>query len=324
MESKMVFYLIAKMKKRQGPKLRVYAFGLFLSLNIFFSSSLCTANRHNDYLDPVEILISSAEENPNESNSPQPNMKITEIQTVMTQTQNVFPLDFTAPFDQDLTENSLASYEKPMSDPSYELFQASISILSNDDNNSKIKSELENLIEQINNIELQSENTESGITHQTPLIQQPETQSEIEHQEKPEKSQIILTEADLSYTPITSEKLETLDKLSKESNLVDNPFEIAELLFSSNHLDKAALFYAEALNRTSSDNSIAAQRKAWILFQMANCLRKTEPNRAKQMYTQLINEFPESSWTEPAKGQVQLIDFYQTEEPEKFITDNQS
>ncbi|MHC4293146.1 MAG: tetratricopeptide repeat protein [Planctomycetota bacterium] len=320
----MVISLTTKTKKRQCFKLWAYAFCLCLLLINCSLSSQCLADTQADYLDPIEILISSAPDNTNEPDKPHANMKITENEPVITQTQTVFPLDFTAPFDQDLLQNPSSINEKPTSDAERQLFQASISILSNDDDNSKIKSELQNLIEQINNIELQSENTESEITHQIPLNQQPDTQPELVPQERREKPQIITAQADLNYTPITDETLQTLEKLSQKPEQVDNPFEIAELLFLSNHLDKSALFYAEALNRTSSDNSISAQRKAWILFQMGNCLRKTEPNRAKQMYTQLINEFPESSWTEPAKGQVQLIDFYLTDEPEKIITDNQS
>ncbi|MHC4271052.1 MAG: tetratricopeptide repeat protein [Planctomycetota bacterium] len=322
MNKKMVLYQTTKMKGRFSCKHWTYAF-YFCLLFINCGSLLCTADTKTDYLDPIEILISSIPENTNEPDIPQPNMKITESEPVIRETQTVFPLDFTAPFDQKL-QNPSSINEKSTSDAERQLFQASISILSNDDDNSKIKSELQKLIEQINNIELQSENAESGITHQSPLTQQLGTEPEIIHQEKPIKLQTIPAQAYLNYTPITEETIQYLEKLSQKPEQVDDPFEIAELLFLSYHLDEAALFYAEALNRTSSENSISAQRRAWILFQMGNCLRKTEPDRAKQIYTQLINEFPESSWTVPAQGQVQLIDFYLTDKPETIITDNQS
>ncbi|MHC4758838.1 MAG: tetratricopeptide repeat protein, partial [Planctomycetota bacterium] len=124
------------------------------------------------------------------------------------------------------------------------------------------------------------------------------------------------------YKPIADQTLKALEGLAEQPQELDNPFELAELLFLSNYPDKAAVFYEEALTRTSMDSSISAQRKAWILFQLGNCLRKNDPVKAKQMYTQLINEFPESSWTGPAKSQVELIDWFQKDQPEKIVIDN--
>ncbi|MHC4264398.1 MAG: tetratricopeptide repeat protein [Planctomycetota bacterium] len=316
------------MKEKQGFKYWSYALCLCLCL-LFIncsSSSICLGDTQIDYLDPVEILISNAPDNPNEPEIPQPDMKITETQPVIKQTQSVFPLDFTASFDQNLAQNPSFVYEKSMPEPSSQLFQASISILSNDDDNSKIKNELHNLIEQINKIQLEPETIESqsNIAAQAPQTQQPVIQAELEQQERPGKKQTTQAEDELSYKPIADQTLQRLDKLGQQPDRVDNPFELAELLFLSNHFDKAAIFYAEALNRTSTVNSISAQRKAWILYQMGNCLRKSEPDRAKQVYTQLINEFPESSWIEPAKSQLELIDWFQKDQPEKIISDIQS
>ncbi|MHC5073449.1 MAG: tetratricopeptide repeat protein [Planctomycetota bacterium] len=320
----MITYITKKLKKRQNFKLCASA--IYLCLIIFNNdtASQCLANTQADYLDPIEILISSAQENHNEPNNHQPDMKITDIQLEVKQTQDVFPLDFTTSLDQELMQDSHAVSLKHTSEPAEELLQASISILSNDDN-SKIKDELQNLIEQINSIKLQPDN----INSQPDASNQTETtiESPIEpiiKQEQAEKDMAAGNEKELPYIPIGEQTIHTIDKLAEKSQEVDNPFELAELLFLSNHLKKAAVFYEQALSQTSTDSSISVQRKAWILFQIGNCLRHDDPDRAKQMYTQLINEFPESSWSELAKSRVGLIDWFQTDKPEEIITENQS
>jgi tetratricopeptide (TPR) repeat protein len=294
---------------------------------MFFNNEafLCLANTQVDYLDPLEILISSDLGNRNEPNNPQSDMKITDIHPDIKQTQDVFPLDFTKSLNQELIQNSHAVSVERTSEPAQQLLQASISILSNDDS-SKIKDELQSLIEQINSIKLQPDNTES----QPEALKQTEVTIEnliepiIKQQEQAEKDRAVGNEDELTYIPIAEQTIHTIDKLAEQSQEVDNPFELAELLFLSNHLKKAAVFYEKALSQTSTDSSISSQRKAWILFQLGNCLRYDDPTRAKQMYTQLINEFPESSWTEPAKSQVELINWFQTDDPEKIITENKS
>jgi tetratricopeptide (TPR) repeat protein len=326
MKVKMVFKQSKKLKETQNGKFWLYTFSLCLFINCIQIPE-GRADIQADYLDPLEILISSIPENTNEPNITQQEMRITHIQPAPSKSQSVLPLDFSVPLHQNLVQNSLSISEEPKSDAANQLLEASISILSND-KNSKIKSELQNLIEKINSIQLKTENLEpqTGVTNETQAPEKNVIQTNTEKQEQLEQSQTTQAETELKlpYTPIAEQTLQALDKLAQQPETADHPFELAEVLFLSNHFEKAAIFYAEALNRTSSLSSISAQKKAWILFQMGNCLRKKEPDKAKQAYTQLINEFPESSWTGPAKSQVELIDWYQKDKPEKIIAEQKS
>jgi tetratricopeptide (TPR) repeat protein len=324
MKELMITYIIKKLKERQNVKLCTCALYLCLMFVNYDAASQCLANIQADYLDPIEILISSAQENRNEPNNHQADMKITDIQPEVKQTQDVFPLDFTTSLNQELIQDSHTVSVERTSEPAKQLLQASISILSNDDN-SKIKDELQSLIEQINSIKLQPDNIKSqpDTPKQTEAAIESPIEPIIKQKEQAEKDRTAGNEEGLSYIPIGEQTIHTIDKLAEQSQEVDNPFELAELLFLSNHLKKAAVFYEQALSQTSTDSSISVQRKAWILFQIGNCLRYDDPNRAKQIYSQLINEFPESSWSELAKSHVDLIDWFQTDKPEEIITENQ-
>ncbi|MHC4757465.1 MAG: tetratricopeptide repeat protein [Planctomycetota bacterium] len=318
----MAFYPFKKMTEYQFRKPWICAFFLCMMFINCNSASQCLADAQVDYLDPLDILISSSAETPNEPNIPQPELRITDTQPVIEHTQSVFPLDFTAPFQQEnLTQNAPELPQEPASDPSTELFKTSVSILSNDDSK-QVENELYNLIEQINSFVIEPQNTEPQklAAGNTPEVYQDKVETEDETENEKTAQHSVKTE--LPYKPIADQTLQTLEGMAEQPQELDNPFELAELLFLSNYPDKAAVFYEEALTRTSTDSSISAQRKAWILFQIGNCLRKNDPVKAKQMYTQLINEFPESSWAGPAKSQVELIDWFQKDQPEKIVIDN--
>jgi hypothetical protein len=293
MDIKMAFYPFKKMTEYQFRKPWICAFFLCMMFINCNSASQCLADAQVDYLDPLDILISSSAETPNEPNIPQPELRITDTQPVIEHTQSVFPLDFTAPFQQEnLTQNA------PELPQDY------------------------NLIEQINSFVIEPQNTEPQklAAGNTPEVYQDKVETEDETENEKTAQHSVKTE--LPYKPIADQTLQTLEGMAEQPQELDNPFELAELLFLSNYPDKAAVFYEEALTRTSTDSSISAQRKAWILFQIGNCLRKNDPVKAKQMYTQLINEFPESSWAGPAKSQVELIDWFQKDQPEKIVIDN--
>jgi len=293
-----------------------------LSFSFVLSSEVFAATE-DEHLDPLDIFMSVLSENKNEPNKPQTKMEITDITPVKATVQHVFPLDFTASMNPNVIPDSTFIFEPPSPEPTKELMQANISILSNDDN-SKVKTELENLIEQVRLIQVKSEHSEPQTTtaEQPPESREHTANTETEENlEKPEESNASITEKELSYIPISEDILQALDRLVQHPEEVDNPFELAELLFLSNHLEKAAVFYTEALSRTTTVSSISAQRKAWILFQTGNCLQKTKPDEAKKLYTQLVNEFPDSCWTEPAKCQIEIIDWIQKDQPEKIISD---
>ncbi|GAF86608.1 unnamed protein product, partial [marine sediment metagenome] len=144
-------------------------------------------------------------------------------------------------------------------------------------------------------------------------------------EEKEVKSKVAPT---LPYEPVADQTLQALEKLSQHPDQIDNPLELAEVLFLSGYLKRAAVFYQEALNRHSADEAGPVQQapalresrnRAWILFQIGNCLRDEDRPTAAKMYRQLIVEYPDSLWTDLAKGQDQLISWYQKDQPQTLL-----
>ena len=65
------------------------------------------------------------------------------------------------------------------------------------------------------------------------------------------------------------------------------------------------------------------RNRAWILFQIGNCLKDDDLAKAQEMYRQLITECPGSPWAEPAKAREKLIDWYLKEKPRTLIAESQ-
>ena len=125
----------------------------------------------------------------------------------------------------------------------------------------------------------------------------------------------------LSYEPISDQTLQRVKVLSQHPDKVENPLQLAEILFLDGHLKEAAIFYQEALNRISKDSSnlSCADDRAWILFQIGNCLRNDDVPAAMKAYRQLITEYPSAPWTEITKTLEKLIDWYQKDKPRELI-----
>lgn len=133
---------------------------------------------------------------------------------------------------------------------------------------------------------------------------------------KPERAAV---KAKLPYEPISAETLQMLKGLSTHPDKVDSPFDLAETLFLSGNLKEAAVFYTEAINRTKPNEVDPLGRRAWILFQVGNCLRNSDMPSAAKMYALLITEYPNSPWAQMAQAQAQVIDWYLRDEPQKLI-----
>jgi hypothetical protein len=115
----------------------------------------------------------------------------------------------------------------------------------------------------------------------------------------------------------------TLESLLQDPRQVHDPLEMAELLFLSGRPADAVPFYGKALEHTSVGDATTGQDRAWILFQLANCLRETDLNKAQKTYAQLVSEYPSSPWTELAKAQGQLVGWYQQDQPHQLTAARQ-
>lgn len=126
---------------------------------------------------------------------------------------------------------------------------------------------------------------------------------------------IATTASSEPSTSLPTKAQKTLQTLQQNPNQARDPLDIAELLFLSGRAAEAAPFYAKALDRMSKvDPSYDADR-AWILFQLGNCLRETDISKAQDVYMKLASEYPDSPWTELAKAHGRLLTWYQKSRP---------
>jgi len=231
-----------------------------------------------------------------------------------------------------LTEDSIGGQKKPQGtfiispDPNTnirrQLWQADISI-NKGRKDIVAKDELKRMIEQIRSINLNAEEEKETfepviVPEMVPIDDPKEALSDTEEQEKKQ------VELKLPYEPITDQTLQILKNLSQHPGNLRNPFELGETLFFSGNLKEAVIFYKEALKKKSSDDAGLARDRAWILFQMGNCLRNDDPPTARKIYGQLITEHPNSLWKELADARNKLLDWYQKDEPRKLIAEQKT
>ena len=183
------------------------------------------------------------------------------------------------------------------------------------------KSELKLLIEQIRALEVRppEHHSESVIKiGPVPSPEPNEMQTDIDLTENTSKETVKFTQP---YEPVSDRTLQMLADSSLDPNQMDNPFGLGEILYCSGRLREAVPFYRQALNRIEKDESPSEQNRAWILFQLGNCLRDYDLPAAKKMYVQLITEYPESTWVDLAKVWDKLIDLYLKDDPKKLIAE---
>jgi hypothetical protein len=198
------------------------------------------------------------------------------------------------------------------------------------------KNELQQIIKQIQSIEfkLQKDVSEPIIVVEPAPTTDPnetslgtyarghkvKTPSDTEESEEPREKEIESKQAiPRPYRLVTDRTLQKLKNVSQHPDQVNNPLELGEVLFLSDHLKEAEIFYQEALNRRNADDIGSAQDRAWILFQIGNCLRDRDRPMAIEMYRQLITEYPKSPWTDLAKAQDKLINWYQKDKPRTLV-----
>jgi len=112
---------------------------------------------------------------------------------------------------------------------------------------------------------------------------------------------------------------EALKRLVQNADDIQNPLELAELLFLSSRRAEAAVLYQKALDRLDMNAPATREDRAWILFQLGNCLRETDMIRARDMYVKLVTEYPDCPWTELAQAHGRLIAWYQKARPEQLL-----
>ena len=302
-----------------------------LSLIVCILTPLACTETLSEDIDPISLLefslppgsqnvnISNAAE---QSNNPfrirQSSMQIANLPSDQWQTQidRNMPANFAARVDIKTSHLFLA--KNPTTDLSRELWQARIST-SKDKKSSLSKNELQQIIRQIKSIEFKpKEQTPKPLIVVEPIRQtEPnEISSDTETLQKPQPNKIKRKPPD---DWVTDQTLQIVKTLSQHPEQLHDPFELAEILFNSNHLKEAAKCYQQALDSITVGQTGRFTDKEWILFQIGNCLRNTDPPAAMQMYRRLITEYPDSPWVNLAKAKSKLIDWYLKDKPDALI-----
>ena len=239
---------------------------------------------------------------------------------------DIASVNFAAQIDEKLPQSSFTIAGNPHSDLERQLWRAGISIPESKEDEGG-KNELQRIIEQIRSVEFKPANrpTEPAVVVEpTPITENDEISAvtETETAQGPDK-----IESELPYNPVSGQTLHKLENLSQYPDRLDNPLKLGEVLFLSGRLKEAVVFYKDALKRKSPNEADSAplwggQDRAWILFQIGNCMRDRDRPTAMKMYRRLITEYPDSPWTDLAKARNKLIDWYQKDKPRELIVEN--
>ena len=89
---------------------------------------------------------------------------------------------------------------------------------------------------------------------------------------------------------------------------------LADAVFLSGHLEEAAVFYELAWKQATEDET-----KAWVVFQLANCRKDSDPTAGHTFYGRVISEYPNSPWSGPAQALDRLLAWRQTHKPQVLL-----
>lgn len=171
------------------------------------------------------------------------------------------------------------------------------------------------LIEQLNHLEAPKKlvSETSPETGEIPLDQSPETVAQVEET----GSELIGADpifAETKSDPNTAGS-QMLARLEQAESVV-NPLLLADALFRQGHAQQAFGYYQKAAEQLPQE---AVESQQWAMFQMANCSVDTDPAKAKDLYTDLLSRFPNSSWSGLAKSRLAVLEWTMSEPVQRYI-----
>ena len=205
-----------------------------------------------------------------------------------------------------------------------QLMESRISPPAQSPNDSKSNG-LRQIIEQVRSVKFETSRGES-VEPQQPAQQPVDTALAVPPQsptaapaETEQQPLVSSTATQPAGASTSNHTLQIVEGQLKDPNQITNPFELAEILFRSGRMVPAGLCYKQALNIMPTDDPNLGTERAWILFQIGNCLKDEDPNTARESYGELIRTHPDSPWTEIAKVRYGLIEWNQKEKPVELI-----
>ncbi|MBN2454923.1 MAG: tetratricopeptide repeat protein [Sedimentisphaerales bacterium] len=274
---------------------------------------------HAQVVDPNSIQTSNQSQSPQDpnitNNAPQ---QSTQPSQVVNTDKNSFQFTPSKGFSTDVGRD---------------LWQARITagLDPNDEKNSIVKGKLQELMATIRSVKFKNDpstpkpeqKTEPVIDNEPNLPTEKPNKKTLPKPQIPQPKTNSTTVADSNSTLLTVQTLTILQNQIQTSAQIQEPFELAEVLYISGHLPEAAIAYKQALIQMDLNDKNIAPKRAWSLMQIGNCLRNTNPQEAMQSYQQLINEHPDSQWMELAKTMNELVGWYTQEKPKDLIDASQ-
>ncbi len=240
--------------------------------------------------------------------------------------------DPNTPNDQD---NDLLLAKMPTTTTERQLWQARMKS-TDDSQSSQNKDDMKALMQQISAIkfkeiepaaepqpepdvqELPEEVIEPVVTMEPVVQQEP---NEVVTQTS---AKTVQTAKKQSKSQISEQTLEIFRELLQQPEQLKNPYELADVLFRSNCPKEAAICYQVAFDRLTSDDEDPYHDKAWILFQLGNCLEDDDPMAALEKYRTLVADYPECPWVDVARAKSRIIDWHLKDNPTALIEECKS
>ncbi|NIP26123.1 MAG: hypothetical protein GWN67_12580 [Phycisphaerae bacterium] len=299
----------------QGASLNTFLFLCFTFASICLLTSPARAQKRSQNPDQTDFLIPYLAQT----------SQVAGVRTTgqeRLQANGIEAVNFADKFNQTLPQMSTVTPGDPSSDPKRQLWRARISAHEGKEDN-KRKNELRRLIELVRSIEFKPPKQPEPIINIGPVETTVESNQTPSDPVVREESSNKTIEFKSPYEPITDRTLQMIGNVAQDPNQMENPFELGEVLYFSGHLKEATIFYQEALNRTDADKTGLNRDRAWILFQIGNCLKDYDLTKAQSIYRQLITEYPGSPWVEPAKAREKIVNWYLKEKPRSLIAESQ-
>jgi len=191
------------------------------------------------------------------------------------------------------------------------------------DEDAEVRSALRSLIQQVQSVTFNDTATEP--TYSAPLVSPVEPaglniDTGAENTSEPPQPLTVPASTAEPAPSLPTDTLNKLETLMENPDQVTDPLEMAELLFLSGRVVEAAVFYEKALARIPANDLTTREDRAWVLFQLGNCLRDTDISKARDTYMKLIAQHPNSPWTELAKAHGRLITWYQSARPDQLVS----
>jgi len=303
--------------------LKIYACVLMLASLVFWGCKTVLGQSAGEELDPTSLL--TADNGQNEEK-----ITLTDIKIPLFAKQTIFDnleptvnqsINFAAAVKDQLPQAIPPAADTPAKKVERQLRKSNLSPPAQVRNDAQTD-DLRQIIEQIRSMNFEKPSA-SQVETQQPIKESPDTATEpnIVTAIEPEEH------ASQSQTPdksMSDQTLKMVEDLVKDPNHIANPLELAEVLFKSGRPGPAGLCYKHALVSIDANDTNMAGDRAWILFQIGNCLKNDDPNTARQSFAELIRTQPNSPWAEIAKSEHGMVEWYQQESPHKLIQETKA